>query len=93
MPTYHYRCKSCRHEFEELEKMSDPPLVVCPECHKHSLSRLIGGGTGLVFKGSGFYITDYKEKKPSGASSAGTKSESKKDHKPEEKNSDSPKKK
>jgi hypothetical protein len=46
-----------------------------------------------VFKGSGFYITDYKEKKPSGASSAGTKSEDKKDNKPEEKNSDSPKKK
>jgi putative FmdB family regulatory protein len=65
MPTYHYRCKSCKHEFEELQKMSDESLKVCPSCNKHTLVRLFGGGTGLVFKGSGFYITDYKGKSPS----------------------------
>jgi putative FmdB family regulatory protein len=65
MPTYHYRCKSCKNEFEELQKMSDDPLKVCPSCHKHTLVRLFSGGGGLVFKGSGFYITDYKGKSPS----------------------------
>lgn len=45
--------------------MSDDPLKVCPSCHKHTLVRLLSGGAGLVFKGSGFYITDYKGKSPS----------------------------
>jgi putative FmdB family regulatory protein len=62
MPTYHYRCKSCEHEFEEFQKMSDEVLKFCPKCKKHSLVRIIGGGAGVVFKGSGFYITDYKNK-------------------------------
>ena len=65
MPTYHYRCKSCKHEFEEVQRMSDDPLKVCPACNKHTLVRLFSGGTSLVFKGSGFYITDYKGKSPS----------------------------
>ena len=61
MPTYTYRCKACSHEFVELQKMSDKSLVECPECHKHTLIRLIEAGAGIVFKGSGFYITDYKK--------------------------------
>jgi putative FmdB family regulatory protein len=61
MPTYAYRCNSCQHEFEELQKFSEAPLVTCPVCHKDSLVRMIGGGAGLVFKGSGFYSTDYKK--------------------------------
>src|SRR5260221_8619280 len=65
MPTYAYRCKSCLHEFEELQKFSDEPLITCPVCHKDSLVRMIGGGAGLVFKGSGFYSTDYKKSSPS----------------------------
>jgi putative FmdB family regulatory protein len=63
MPTYDYICKACTHEFEEFQKMSDPLLEVCPECNG-KLQRKIGGGAGLHFKGSGFYITDYKNKKP-----------------------------
>lgn len=61
MPTYAYRCKSCSHEFEELQKFSDELLTRCPVCHKESLVRMIGGGAGLVFKGSGFYSTDYQK--------------------------------
>jgi putative FmdB family regulatory protein len=61
MPTYEYRCKSCSYEFEEFQKITDAPLVVCPSCKRHALTRLIAGGAGLVFKGSGFYLTDYKK--------------------------------
>ncbi|MDP7653579.1 MAG: zinc ribbon domain-containing protein [Candidatus Marinimicrobia bacterium] len=61
MPTYEYSCNECRHLFEYFQKMTDDPLKVCPEC-SGSVTRLIGGGSGLIFKGSGFYITDYKEK-------------------------------
>lgn len=66
MPTYHYKCKSCKEEFEELQRISDERLVVCPFCGKPALARMMGGGAGLVFKGSGFYITDYKGKSQSG---------------------------
>lgn len=59
MPTYQYRCPSCGHEFEKLEKMSVRTRSKCPQCGTRS-ERLISGGVGLVFKGSGFYITDYK---------------------------------
>ena len=59
MPTYQYRWPSCGHEFEKLEKMSVRTRSKCPQCGKRS-ERLISGGVGLVFKGSGFYITDYK---------------------------------
>jgi putative FmdB family regulatory protein len=59
MPTYQYRCPSCRHEFEKLEKMTVKTRPKCPECGTRS-ERLISGGVGLVFKGSGFYTTDYK---------------------------------
>jgi putative FmdB family regulatory protein len=92
MPTYHYRCKSCQYEFDELQKISESRLVVCPQCHKNSLSRIIGSGAGIVFKGSGFYITDYKGKKSSSPSSASPKSENKKDQKPPEKSSGGPNK-
>lgn len=67
MPYYDYECKSCGHEFETFQSMSDAPLEECPECKKPSLRRLIGGGTGVIFKGSGFYIND--SKKTSGSDS------------------------
>ncbi len=67
MPTYQYECQACGHEFEELQSMTDPKLKKCPQCHKNRLSRLIGGGSGMIFKGSGFYQTDYKNKPASGA--------------------------
>lgn len=60
MPTYEYRCKKCGHEFEEFQKITAAPLMQCPACHQNTLRRVIGGGAGLIFKGEGFYITDYK---------------------------------
>jgi putative FmdB family regulatory protein len=71
MPTYHYKCKACDHEFEEFQGMSEDPLVKCPSCGKKKLVRLISGA-GLVFKGSGFYLTDYKNR---GSSAAGSPKE------------------
>jgi putative FmdB family regulatory protein len=59
MPTYAYRCPSCGHEYEQLQKISDKTLAKCPKCGTRG-QRQISGGAGLVFKGSGFYITDYK---------------------------------
>jgi putative FmdB family regulatory protein len=59
MPTYEYRCPACNHEFEKLQKMSDEPGAACPECGAPA-ERLLSGGAGLLFKGSGFYITDYR---------------------------------
>jgi putative FmdB family regulatory protein len=59
MPTYEYRCPACRHEFEKFQRMSDEPKAVCPSCGSEAQRRL-SGGAGLLFKGSGFYITDYR---------------------------------
>lgn len=63
MPTYEYKCTECGHQFEKLQSMKDEPLSECPEC-KGKLKRLIGAGAGLIFKGTGFYITDYKNNSP-----------------------------
>ena len=64
MPTYEYVCPKCDYAFEQFQSMNDAPLKKCPKCKKAGLKRLIGGGAGLIFKGTGFYITDYKNKKP-----------------------------
>ena len=61
MPTYDYRCKSCGYEFEEFQSMSAEKMVICPKCAEPSLKRLMSSGAGLVFKGSGFYITDHRK--------------------------------
>lgn len=63
MPTYEYACPKCGHTFEMFQSMRDEPLKKCPHCKKTGVKRLIGGGAGLIFKGTGFYITDYKTKK------------------------------
>jgi putative FmdB family regulatory protein len=60
MPTYEYVCDACEHEFEEFQSMSAKHLKKCPECGKNKLRRLIGTGAGIIFKGSGFYQTDYR---------------------------------
>lgn len=60
MPTYEYVCSKCKHGFEQFQSMKDEPLKKCPKCRKMSLQRQIGLGAGLLFKGSGFYITDYR---------------------------------
>jgi len=75
MPTYEYECKKCGHTFEILQSIKDSPLKKCPECGKDSLKKIISGGAGLIFKGSGFYLTDYK----------GTPSKGKDSVKPKEK--------
>ncbi len=62
MPTYDYVCQKCGNEMEVVQSMNDPRLKKCPKCKKLSLKRLMGGGAGLIFKGTGFYITDYKKK-------------------------------
>lgn len=62
MPTYEYQCKECNHTFEELQPMSAAALTTCPSCRKETLARVIGSGAGFIFKGSGFYTTDYKRK-------------------------------
>jgi len=59
MPTYQYKCPECGYEFEEFQRMADPPIEVCPKC-KGKTHRLISGGAGFLFKGSGFYATDYR---------------------------------
>jgi putative FmdB family regulatory protein len=60
MPTYEYVCEGCGHEFEELQSFKDEPLKVCPKCHEERLRRLFGTGAAILFKGSGFYETDYR---------------------------------
>ncbi len=60
MPTYEYECTSCGHTFETIQSIRDKALSRCPQCSKGSLRRLINGGMGVIFKGSGFYTTDYK---------------------------------
>jgi len=63
MPTYDYVCEKCGHELEVFQSMKDDRLTKCPQCKKQGLKRLLGAGAGLIFKGTGFYITDYKTKK------------------------------
>ena len=77
MPTYDYQCTKCGHTFEAFQSMTEEPLKKCPECNG-KVKRLIGGGSGLIFKGSGFYITDYKK---SNSSVGGGQSISSKDSK------------
>ncbi len=60
MPTYEYVCDACGHQFDEFQSFSDEPLTKCPECKKKKLRRLFGTGAGIIFKGSGFYETDYR---------------------------------
>jgi putative FmdB family regulatory protein len=62
MPTYEYQCDGCGHRFEEFQQISDEPLKSCPKCHKRKLRRLIGAGAAVIFKGAGFYETDYRSK-------------------------------
>jgi putative FmdB family regulatory protein len=60
MPTYEYQCTACGHAFEKFQSIKAAPIKKCPECGKSKVKRLIGMGAGLLFKGSGFYITDYR---------------------------------
>jgi putative FmdB family regulatory protein len=90
MPTYDYECDACGHTFELFQSISEPVKKKCPECGKPKLRRLFGTGAAVVFKGSGFYQTDYRsdsykkaaeKDKPSSESKSDKKSESKSDSK------------
>ncbi len=60
MPTYAYACAQCGHEFEAFQSITAKPMRKCPACGRATLKRLIGTGAGIIFKGSGFYCTDYR---------------------------------
>lgn len=90
MPTYDYLCGKCGHEFEKFQSITAGTLKKCPECGKMSLQRLIGTGSGIIFKGSGFYQTDYRSKsyndgKNSEKATKETKSSDKKETKSKDK--------
>ena len=85
MPTYEYACSSCGHRFEQFQQITEEPIQTCPKCGG-SVKRLISGGAGVIFKGSGFYITDYrsesykaaeKKEKTEATSSSSSSSDSK----------------
>ena len=77
MPTYDYKCDACKAKFEHFHSMKDAPIKKCPKCGKNKVKRLIAGGGGVLFKGSGFYETDYRSNKykDSAKKDSGTKTE------------------
>ena len=99
MPTYEYKCDACGHAFERFHSITAAPIKRCPKCGKAKVRRLIGAGAGMIFKGSGFYITDYRSESYQTAAKADnggkvetkvegkteTKTESKAEGKPESK--------
>ncbi len=92
MPTYEYQCDACEHKFDEFQSITADPLTKCPACKKKKLRRLFSTGGGLLFKGSGFYITDYRSdsyKKKASDSAPAKSSESSKPAKSESKSSSS----
>jgi len=96
VPTYEYECRKCGHAFERFQSMTDEPVKRCPKC-RCRVHRVFGGGAGIIFKGSGFYATDYRSpaysesaKKESG--DAGASKEKKDDNKPSKSGSESAKK-
>jgi putative FmdB family regulatory protein len=79
MPTYEYVCEACGHEFERFQKMSDDPVRKCPECGRLEVRRRISSGGGILFKGPGFYATDYRKPQPSDEKKPKTEPKSKPD--------------
>ena len=89
MPTYDYHCDACEHEFELFQSISEPHKRKCPECGKLKLRRLFGTGAAVMFKGSGFYETDYRSESYKKGAEAEKKSQEKKDSKSDSKKSES----
>ncbi|MCH7797730.1 MAG: zinc ribbon domain-containing protein [Planctomycetes bacterium] len=85
MPTYDYRCRGCGHEFELFQSMSAPLKRKCPECGALLLKRLIGTGGAVIFKGSGFFQTDYRSDSYKKAAEADKKTEARTEKKPDKK--------
>jgi putative FmdB family regulatory protein len=99
MPTYDYECDACGHEFELFQSITEPVQKKCPKCGKLKLRRLFGTGAAVVFKGTGFYQTDYRSEsykkgaekdKPASESKSESKSDSKSDSKSESKSESKP---
>jgi putative FmdB family regulatory protein len=89
MPTYQYLCDGCGHEFEKFQSIKSNSLRKCPECSKMKLNRLIGAGGAIIFKGSGFYQTDYRsENYKAGEKNAKPKTETKSSDKKDTKKTD-----
>jgi putative FmdB family regulatory protein len=78
MPTYDYACSACKHRFERFEPIGDGGLKKCPQCGKKKAKRMLGTGAGLIFKGSGFYTTDYKRSSGGGDKDSGGAKDSEK---------------
>jgi putative FmdB family regulatory protein len=97
MPTYEYQCEACGHRFEKFQSIKAAPIRKCPACAKTKVKRLLGTGAGIIFKGSGFYITDYRDssykekaKAESGSAGATTDAAKPSDAKPEAKTETKP---
>jgi putative FmdB family regulatory protein len=89
MPTYDYVCKHCDHKWELFQSMKDNPVRKCPSCGKLKAKRVIGSGAGIIFKGSGFYQTDYRSDSYKKAADADKKAQSSAESKPDSDKSDS----
>ena len=90
MPTYDYRCEACAHEWELFQRITAKPIRKCPECGKLKARRVIGPGAGIIFKGSGFYETDYRSdsyKKGAESDKKASETKSKSDSKSDSKSS------
>ena len=85
MPTYDYVCKACGNAWDEFQSMSAAPTKKCPKCKKAKAERIIGPGAGIIFKGSGFYQTDYRSDSYKKSADADSKSQSSSESKPESK--------
>ena len=85
MPTYDYVCEACGHAFEHFQSMSSKRLRKCPQCGERKLERLVGSGAGVIFKGSGFYETDYKRSSSPPPSESSSSSDAKGDAKSDSK--------
>ena len=83
MPTYDYVCSGCDHKWELFQSIKDKPVRKCPECGKLKAKRVIGPGAGIIFRGSGFYKTDYRSESYKKAAAADSSSSSKGDGKSE----------
>jgi putative FmdB family regulatory protein len=70
MPTYEYFCDACEHRFDEFQSINDKPLKKCPKCGRPKLRRIFGAGAAIIFKGSGFYQTDYRSESYKAAAKA-----------------------
>jgi putative FmdB family regulatory protein len=70
MPTYEYHCDACEHHFDEFQSITEEPLKKCPKCRKPKLRRIFGTGAAVIFKGAGFYQTDYRSESYKAAAKA-----------------------